>query len=604
MRFFNTNNEVRQSNAVKDIGPRVSRIGVSHGCNAGTVANSITANVSFAWVCLLLFFSISAISVADAQQPAPANGTLYWVNGDTLPGHIVSADAQKLRWQAGKLFRSPVDIDYSWLKAIELKTSPAAKENTETYVVQLIDGYSLKGEITSLDEKTLEIDSPRFGTVEVKRSRVAAILNLETSGSLVSGDFDLEQWDAKRGNKKYWKVDEQGRLQSKRKDIHLYLESDLPKSLLVEVEFTWKDNLDFSFGFGVPTNVAKLDALPRLESWDGAIVLSFADDFETVLESVDEDAKRLKLLMHWDRVNHQVVIHDEQGQLLAEANIGKPRKTVKPGIFLENKAGDLTIGSLALRNSTATFNATQPSIQSLDEPASNAVLETYDGQQWTVSTQQIAEENAADDDASEEQTEDDSDEQEDDEDDSKEQGDSDSDQQSEKETGNQQIDAQEFCGAFLINSSVPRSTEETQLRFADGMVVGGELIAIENDRATMKTQFSDEPISLLLSGASSLRFSGKSVKKKSSVNVKHKLYTKAGIISGHLEPGSGEAGDVLRWQLPGATEPSTFSNGDARIVLQPRKQFIAESDEYGDTLYLKESRHHSLPRRWHRRENS
>ena len=349
------------------------------------------------WACLLLFLTIS---VATAQQPAAANGTLHWNNGDSLPGHIVSADAQMLRWQAGQLFRAPVNIDYAWLKNIELETKPSAQKSAETYVVQLIDGYSLKGQITSLDDETLEITSPRFGAVEVKRSRVATILNQNTSGSLVSGDFDLKQWDAKRGKKKYWKVDEQGRLQSTRKDIHLYLETELPNSLLVEVELSWKSNLDFSFGFGVPSNVAKLESLPRLESWDGAIVLSFADDFETVLESVDEKAKRLKLLIHWDRVNHQIVIHNEQGKLLAKADIGKPSKNIKPGIFLENKAGDLTITSLALRNSTATFNATKPSIQSLDEPASNAMLESFDGQQWTVSAQQSAEEITVDEDDS------------------------------------------------------------------------------------------------------------------------------------------------------------------------------------------------------------
>ena len=136
----------------------------------------------------------------------------------------------------------------------------------------------------------------------------------------------------------------------------------------------------------MPDNARKIGDLPRLESWDGAIVLSFGDDFETVLESVDEAAKRLKLLIHWIRAKHQIVIHDEKGRQLAQAKLGKPGKKTSPGIFIENKSGDLLIPSLALRNSTADFDATQPSIQQLNESTTNALLKSFDGKSWEFSS--------------------------------------------------------------------------------------------------------------------------------------------------------------------------------------------------------------------------
>ncbi len=493
-----------------------------------------------------------AQSIKDKNSPS---AKLVWRSGDSIPGEIKSFADNKLSWQAGKLFGEPIEIDASLLRRAEFLIPLSDPESAQPFIVQLIDGMSMTGQILELNDKTLVMQSRRFGEVAIDRARIATILNLKNSGSLINGRFDLEKWDAHRGEKKYWSVTEQGVLQSGRKNIHLFFKSELPDSVLIELEVGWKKSLDFSFGFGVPENARKIGDLPRLESWDGAIVLSFGDDFETVLESVDETAKRLKLLIHWNRVKHQIVIHDEKGRQLAQAKLGKPRKKSSPGIFIENKSGDLSIPALALRNSTADFDATRPSIQQLNESTTNALLKSFDGKRWEFSP--IA-------------------------------------QQSETKTDEEvsEVAAEDFCGAFLINTSVDQIAGETEIRFADGMLVSGQLKTISGGKATIKTNYTTDPVTLSLEGLSTLKFASDESGDKKPVETKrgemdHRLYTRVGEIRGRLEQGNGTPGDVVRWRAPGATAAVPFNSGDARIVLKKRKKVPPNhSETFGDTLYL------------------
>ena len=483
----------------------------------------------------------------SAKGTKSSSAKLVWRSGDSIPGEIKSFSEGKLRWQAGKLFGMPLEIDASVLRSAEFPTTKTQRQSSQPFIVQLIDGMSITGEISELNDQTLVMQSHRFGEVEIDRQRVATILNLKNSGSLINGQFDLEKWDAYRGEKKYWSVDEQGALQSERKNIHLFFKNELPDSVLIELEIAWKKSLDFSFGFGVPNNARKIGDLPRLESWDGAIVLSFGDDFETVLESVDETAKRLKLLVHWNRSKHQIVIHDEKGRQLAQAQLGKPRKKTSAGIFIENKSGDLTIPALALRNSTADFDATRPSIQQLNESTTNALLKSFDGKNWKFSS---------------------------------------------IDGEDSQVAANDFCGAFLINKSVDQITGETEMRFADGMLVGGQLKTISGGKATIKTNYTNDPVTLSLDGLSTLKFatdkaSDKEKAKTNKEKMEHWLYTRAGEIRGRLEQGDGSPTDVMRWRVPGATTAVPFNSGDARIVIKKRQKVSpSSSDTFGDTLYL------------------
>ena len=201
---------------------------------------------------------------------------------------------------------------------------------------------------------------------------------------------------------------------------------------MIELEIEWDKNLDWIFGFGVPTNRAHLDDMPRLETWDDSLVLSHKDSFEIVYEKIDTSAKRLKLLIHWDRQKNVMVIHDERGAVLAKTELGELPPEIEPGIFIENKGASLTIDELSIRRSSQNFDATLPSVQTLSDAATNARLVGFDGQTWSI--------------------------------------------EKPDHQGTVQIARDEFCAAFLINSSVPRPTGLFSIDFFDGMLVTGDVL--------------------------------------------------------------------------------------------------------------------------------
>ena len=505
------------------------------------MSNRIRLSISML-MCLSL---LSVPSLFCRGDENPLQGELTWKNGDKIPGEVVSGNNSHLRWQSN-LYRDPLNLKLSYLDQVKFQSNQLWGKTRETYTVQTVDGFSLFGEITGLDDHRLRISSTRFGDVEVDRSRVATILNLQTSGSLINGEFDLDRWDANRNEKKYWKVNDRGELESLRSNVHLFMKAALPESALIEVELQWEKKLDFVFGFGVPRNSRKIETLPRLESWDDSVVLSYNDDFEIVIESCEGNLKRIKFLIHWNRNTNQLMIHDEQGKQLATANLGKPSPNIDPGIYIENKSGDLKLTSLMVRRSAAGFNATKPSIQTLDDAAINGRVVAFDGHQWTISK---------------------------------------SDPRQGKGESPKSISAGDFCGAFLVNPPQPRSNKGTRLKFFDGMFIGGQLDSIQDDSITMKTDFSKQPVTLKLAGASHLRFDSPLATERAE-KFSHRLINNAGEIQGRLERGSGDKDDVLRWRVAGADTAVPLSHGDARIVLQKKQAMVAVADQWADTLYL------------------
>ncbi len=504
---------------------------------------------------LLLFWPVSSLTARQVSQL----GKLSWKNGDMIPGRVIRADQSQLEWMGESLFRDPLNLDLRYLNQIEFPPPAGAVKTAATYAVQTIDGLSLFGEIKSLNQEMLVISSARFGDIEIARDRIGSILNLKTSGSLINGEFDLTRCDSSRGQKKYWTVDDQGDLQSTRPDIHLFMKTEMPASALIELELKWNKKLDFMFGFGVPRNARNTDSIPRLETWDDSLVLSYGEDFEIVVESLSNQEKRIKLLIHWDQERNQIVIHDEQGQQLSTAKLPKPSSQSEPGMFIENKSGDLTIANLMVRQSSAGFNATLPSFQKLNQAATNGELIEFDGTRWVARAIKPANEINPGDSASSE---------------------------SATAATDLMIPADEFCNAFLINPAIDRPTDQTRVYFQDGMFVLGELVSIENETITLNTKFSAQPVSLSLAGAARIQLHSAAPPTVEAETFSHQLFNSTGTIRGRVEPGSGEKDDVLRWRIAGAEAAVPFSQADARIVLQARKPIVDASEEWADTLYL------------------
>ena len=524
----------------------------------------------FGWIVQSSVFLVAAVSSLDnpegvishrdsaTEQPLvvvddsekenhKTTAELVWKSGDRLPGRPIGLKEKRLTFES-KLFRKPLEIDVNWLKSFEVVSKAKSFKSDETFAVQLIDGQVLFGDIKKLDEDILTVESKRAGKFEIDRPRIASITNQKLSQTLVAGNIDLDRWNAKRGDKRYWKSNSNGEVVATRDDIHLYLESELPESCLIDLEVAWDEALDFTLALEIPYGARSLGYVPRLESWEGSIVFRHDDDFEVVLPELEQDTKSLKLLIHWDRKTNEVVIHDEKGAELASALIRRQGENAKPGIFFQNKNGDLHIKSLGIRNASPGFDPSKTSLQLKSKDAVNATMKSFDGSTWVAS---------------------------------------DSDGEA------VEIAAEEFVAAFKFNpdSKLQLAAGDT-LRFEDGEKVVGELVAVSVDSVTVKTQASPQPIVFKTGRLRQIQFDRRR-KTKNAEKFNHVLVSDVGKLRGRLEGGSPTDDNVLFWRVQGASEAVPFASSvlgkervSARVILERDKESRQADNKWPDTLFL------------------
>ena len=504
---------------------------------------------------------VAGVPKEAVKKPGTTVNRLVWHSGGMLPGRLIKADEQTLHWRADGLFGETLKLQRDFLQSINFATANQNSKTTEPFAIETIDGQTVYGRVVKLDDESLTLNSDRTGEVQIDRSQIATILNLSNADNIVSGEIDFDQWQADRGLKKYWKIDEQGYLQSKRSDTHLYHKQKLPNSVFIELELSWQKTLDFSLGFGVPSKKRELESVPRLESWEDTLVLIYGDEFEPVIEEIDNELKKLRLLIHWDRVGRRIVIHNALGKVLASAKLEKPQPTVSSGLILTNKMGDLTVEHISVRDLVLGFISSQPSIQVKDKPAINAQVKSFNGKTWLITR----------DDQAESETE------------------PESNAKSLLASTEGQIETSAFYGAFLVNQPQPRVTDADQIRFIDGMLLTGNVIELTDNAAVLKTSLSDTPIRVKLAGTRRLEFFSDQQLDlaKTADEFKHRLVTPVGEIMGRLEDTqtTGERG-ILMWCVPGAENQVSIQGGDAKIILKPKRQPQAKDNPWGDTLYL------------------
>ena len=504
---------------------------------------------------LLLYFLLLIANPSLAQgddtktgdKKSATKSELIWKSGDRLPGVPVGFKDNKLLFKSA-IFREPLELGVEWLRAFETNTkSTETIKSDERFAIQLLDGQVFLADIISLDEDVLTIQSDRAGKFEIDRTRLASIINREISQTLVSGKLDLDVWEAKRGEKQYWKPNDSGEVQATRDDIHLFLKSDLPKSCLIDIEVGWEDKLDFVLALEIPRGARSLGSVPRLESWDGSIVFSHDDDFEIVIADVDEVSRSLKLLVHWNRETNVVTIHDELGAELATAKIEKFGYKADPGILLQNKNGDFRVKSLGIRSAVVGFDPSVTSIQLKSDDSINAGVESFDGTAWTATKDGDAIEIAAD----------------------------------------------EFIGAFQINSEAEyKQGVGDKLRFHDGEKVIGAIVAVSQESVTIETSAASQPVEFKSAGLKQIQFSPDS-KAAGGEKFNHVLVSDVGKIGGRLESGAPTDDNVMFWRVQGATQAVPFStavlgddNINAKVLLKQDRTVADNSNQWPDTLFL------------------
>lgn len=477
----------------------------------------------------------------EKTETASTQKLLAWNNGNVLPGTLVKGDESDIYW-ISDLFRGELQIDLAALNNVKFPRDETQRTTSETYFVRTLSGDKLYGEIEKVDEDGLVFKSERNGTVVIARDQISKLAHLGNAGYVFLGVSDLEDWGSLKRTKKHWEVSDSGDLVSTKSNVNIFYQTDLPDAVQIDLVLKWKDNLDIVFGLGVPSNTKVADdTLPRIESWEDAMVFSQKDDFEVIYESIDPKQRRLVLQIQWDRKTNNVVILDEQGKQLCSTTIADQIRGVESGIYLENKNGDLQIETLRISKTAAGYDPSKKGIQLTDGTVAYGDLVSFDGDEWKVV-----------------------------------------DPETEEETT---VPVSKFRTALIQNSGEQPAETNTLVRFQDGGLLLGRLDSIDKETIKLKTNFSGESVSAKLEGISVIRFLG--AEEGKDLKGTHTLYSSRGELYGEVFAGTGKDADVLRWRPVGCKTGLPLTNADARITLSSEIKATTNKEErWPDTLYF------------------
>ncbi|TWT57872.1 Thiol-disulfide oxidoreductase ResA [Thalassoglobus neptunius] len=287
---------------------------------------------------IALVLNLAAIAIADD----PSSGTLYWHEGDTLYGELLSVDEETLTWRS-PLFVDPLQIERSALSAVQFRKVDPLPQSHDKFRISLRNGDVLFGDLIGATETSLLFESDRFSPFSVLLEHVEHVKRVDTPDLIYQGPRGVEGWTTPNPNTEPfgWNEQPNGELVTDSGNHGAYQKLDF--SDRVEVEFVIESESkrpSFTFALGESREMSL-----RVESWEEILVLLSGFQF-TELATLKEDQKRVHLHMFVDQKKHTVEVFSHSGVKLGELK-GDPKKEepeYKPkGLQIWNRDGDLTL---------------------------------------------------------------------------------------------------------------------------------------------------------------------------------------------------------------------------------------------------------------------
>lgn len=185
-----------------------------------------------------------AEATAEPGRPAAFADVLQFDNGDAVHGKLVSIDSQTgLRWKHPES-KEAIDFSMANISRIKLdrrKRAPAVAGVNALCSVRLTNNDELLGELVSLDEEKVELDTWYAGKVTVLRKMVRSITPTQGGGAnLFEGPTGLEGWRQGMG-RNAWRYSN-GSFISTRSGS-LGRDVKLPNSSNIEFDVGWQGSL-------------------------------------------------------------------------------------------------------------------------------------------------------------------------------------------------------------------------------------------------------------------------------------------------------------------------------------------------------------------------
>lgn len=190
---------------------------------------------------------------AKSSSPAtavPQDGdVLKFRNGDSLHGTVMTVvPGTGLRWRRSDV-KEPVGFDLANVVELQLSARPPRTSRTAHHtVIELTNGDRLAGDIVSLNDKVLVLNTWYAGTLSVKRPMIQRITFGASSNpeAVFIGPTGLDGW-TQEGNRGAWSY-KKGALYG-RQNGSVARDVKLPDVANIEFDVAWLGQLSMQFAF-------------------------------------------------------------------------------------------------------------------------------------------------------------------------------------------------------------------------------------------------------------------------------------------------------------------------------------------------------------------
>ncbi len=480
---------------------------------------------------------------SSAAKPTISAPLLKWNNGESIDGELIGSTASDITWKTSA-FSDPLVLSLPYLNSLEFPQQD--KESGEPLMVTLRNGDRLFGQIIALDDKTVTLRSECHGDSVLLRPEVTSVRRLRGNELIYSGPVSGTPWRA-IGNpnnnnikRELWKSGESNKPVLGTWNASNFMPLFLPENVDVALHITSTAMPQFRVYLNSNYGVS-----PSIETWDSMLVLVHDGHF-AVLRTMKPEERDVNLRICWNQKEKRCAVYTMEGEKVAElvtkdaaasekpgngltdeedpfdGRRGQNRPQGKPeaGICIRNLGLNLTLESLRVKQwsgeAPPKFKLDQQRIELVGGGVSigkvlhadtlNIVVQSGDGTQKTIPLDRVE-------------------------------------------------------AIVLASDSASPERTSTELLFADGTFLSGQLLEIKNDSASIKTPNSANPI---LSKITALKKVRLRVAKSAGDPVEPTLKELDQLVMGKstlhgIPVGSGDA--QLRWMPVGGLRSIPLASG-------------------------------------------
>lgn len=268
---------------------------------------------------------VSSLLLSFAGTAAASE--LHWRNGEMIGGDFVGMEKDHVIWRTpmfGELLKIRLDV----LKRVN--RFKLDEKTEEPFSIRLADGSRLYGTITGMSEEALEVRSPRFDTLKIRRDAVVSVQRLKAEGMLFAQPTSTSGWVEGRtagggnnnkisstgGKGGSWRVVPGAALQQAGWNRTVSLPVEAPE--LVEMQFTLSSTVRPEFKLEL--KAADKERV-SVETWVDDLVLQGVMQgrlFQNLQRLTDDD-RRISLRLYWNRKTGLCAIYSADGKKIAES---------------------------------------------------------------------------------------------------------------------------------------------------------------------------------------------------------------------------------------------------------------------------------------------